>query len=97
MQQRPTSQANTGWFARRKWWVVGTGAVVCLLSWLAMGIGLALGVEFTTRLVLVTIAAVATEALIWLTAGAFGLSVFEARRSIWRYLRDAPKRWFASR
>lgn len=97
MQPKPTSQTQPGWFARRKWWLVGAGAVVCLLAWLATGIGLALGVEFTARLVLVTIAAVATEALIWLTAGAFGLSVFEARRSIWRYLRDAPKRLFASR
>lgn len=97
MQQKQTSQADASWFARKKWWVVGSGAVVCLLAWLALAIGLALDVEFTERLVLVTVAAVATEALIWLTAGTFGLSVFEARRSIWRYLRDAPKRLFASR
>ncbi len=97
MQNKQASHANATWFTRKKWWVVGTGAIVCLLAWVAMGIGLALDVEFTARLVLVTIAAVATEALIWLTAGAFGLSVFEARRSIWRYLRDAPKRLFASR
>lgn len=97
MQQKQTSQANATWFTRKKWWLVTTGALVCLLSWLALGIGLTLDVDFTARLVLVTVVAVATKALIWLAAGAFGISVFEARKSIGRTLRDVPKRLFASR
>ena len=82
---------------RRTWWVLGIGATVCLLSWLALGIGLLLGVGFTPKLILVTAAALTTEALIWLTAGMFGLSVLQARQRIWRALRDLPKRLLASR
>lgn len=71
---------------RRKWWIVGTVAAACAAAWLAMGIGLALGVSFTPRLVLVTIAALTTEALMWAAAAALGMKVFEMRRRIWRRL-----------
>ncbi|MEF3081585.1 hypothetical protein V3391_05085 [Luteimonas sp. SMYT11W] len=43
--------------------------------------------ERTTRLVLVTVAAVATEGLVWLSAALLGLRVFEARRQLWQTLR----------
>lgn len=92
-----TSVAHASQPTRRKWWVVGIGATICLLSWLALGVGLMLAVDFTPRLILVAVAAVTTEALIWLTAGVFGLTVFQARQRIWRALRDAPKRLLASR
>ena len=89
-KQTPVADASQP--TRRKWWVVGIGATICLLSWLALGVGLMLGVDFTPRLILAAVAAVTTEALIWLTAGVFGLTVFQARQRIWRALRDAPKR-----
>jgi len=59
---------------------------VCLLAWLALGIGLVTGVERTTRLTLVTIAAVATEGLVWLSTALLGLRVCKARRQLWQTL-----------
>lgn len=53
---------------------------------------LVLDVDFPARLALVTAAAVTTEALFWLIAAAFGLTVFEARQRIWRTIRDSPRR-----
>jgi len=72
---------------RRPWRWIALGGVVCLLAWIAAGIGLAIGVDRTTRLVLVTVAAVATEGLVWLSAALLGLRVFEARRQLWQTLR----------
>ena len=63
-----------------------TGAVVCLAAWTAVGVGYLLHVGVTTWTVLVVIAAVSSEALIWCLAAMLGLSVFEARRAIWRML-----------
>lgn len=73
-----------GW-KRRGWWL-GLGAAVCLSCWIALVAGLVLGVERSTQLVLVTVAAVATEGLVWLVAAVLGLRVFEARRALWRRL-----------
>lgn len=72
---------------RRPWRWIALGGVVCLLAWFALGIGLVTGVDRTTRLVLVTVAAVATEGLVWLSAALLGLRVFEARRQLWQTLR----------
>lgn len=73
--------------ARRRWRWIALGGGVCLLAWLAVGIGLAVGVDRTTRLVLVTCAALATEGLVWLSAALLGLRVFEARRALWQALK----------
>lgn len=62
------------------------GATVFLLAWLAVGAGFLLGVDRTTWTILVVIAAFASEALVWCIAAFLGLSVFEARRAIWRFL-----------
>ena len=94
-KQTPAADATRP--TRRKGWVLGIGATVCLLSWLALGVGLLLGVGFAPRVILVTAAALTTEALIWLTAGVFGLSVFQARQRVWRAVRDLPKRLLAPR
>lgn len=75
--------------ARRPWRWIALGGAVCVLAWIALGVGLALGVDRATRLVLVTVAALATEGLVWLTALLLGLRMFEARRRLWRKLRDA--------
>lgn len=63
-----------------------TGAVVFLAAWAAVGVGYVLHVEVTTWTALVVVAAFASEALIWCLAAMLGLSVFEARRRIWRWL-----------
>lgn len=73
--------------ARKPWRWIALGGIVCLLAWLALAVGLAIGVDRTTRLVLVTVAAVATEGLVWLSALLLGLRVFEARRRLWEKLR----------
>jgi len=77
---------------RRKWSLVIAAAALCLLCWLAMGTGLALGVGFTPRLILVTAAAVSTEVVIWLFAATMGLSAFQARRQLWRKLGEALRK-----
>ncbi|MDR6991595.1 hypothetical protein [Luteimonas sp. 3794] len=72
---------------RRPWRWIALGGVVCLLAWIAMAVGLALGVDRATRIVLVTVAAFATEGLVWLSAFLLGLRVFEARQRLWQALR----------
>ena len=58
--------------------------VAAVAAWIALGVGLYLDVSRQTRLILVVVAAVATEALFWSVAAALGLSVLEARKRIWR-------------
>lgn len=72
---------------QRKWWVLGLGAAVCVLCWIAMGLGLAFEVGFNARVGLVTLAAVSTEGLIWLAALVFGMRAFEVRRHIMQRIR----------
>ncbi|MGQ0798911.1 MAG: hypothetical protein ACT4NL_02205 [Pseudomarimonas sp.] len=73
---------NTG---RWRWLRLAVG--VCLLTWLALGIGLAADIGLTPMLVLATLAAVSTEGLIWLTALLLGINVYNARRHLWQRLR----------
>lgn len=72
--------------ARWRWLLLAVG--VCLSTWLALGIGLVADVGFTTMLALVTLAAVSTEGLIWLTALLLGMNVYSARRHLWQRLRE---------
>ena len=66
------------------WTLVAFLGVTAVCGWVALGIGLWMDVERTTRLILAIVAAVATEALFWTVAAALGVSVFEARKRIWR-------------
>ncbi len=77
---------------RRRWPWIALGAFVCLLAWIAVAAGLALDVDRTTWILLVTVAAFATEGLVWLTAALLGLRVFEARRQLWQKLRGVLRR-----
>lgn len=67
-----------------KKWLVGLAAVVCLSGWVAVALAAVLGAEAGPRLAAVALAVVATEALFWAAALTLGVSVFEARRKIWR-------------
>lgn len=80
--------ARRGAGVRRPWRWIALGGIVCLLAWIAVAVGFALGVDRATWFVLVTLAAVATEALVWLSALLLGLRVFEARRRLWLALRS---------
>ncbi|MDG2523431.1 hypothetical protein P7B02_18030 [Caulobacter segnis] len=71
--------------------VLGVAGAVCLASWIALGAGLAMGVDKPVRVVLVVIAAFATEALFWSVAAVLGVSVVQARKQIWAKL-TAPFR-----
>lgn len=73
--------ANGATPSRKRFWLV-LGATICLLSWLALGAGILLGVKAGTMIVLATLAAVATEALVWMAALILGVSVYQMRRNI---------------
>lgn len=62
--------------------MVGAGrcAAVCVLSWMALGLGLTLEFGITARRVLVTLAVVSTEGVIWLTALVLCMRALEVRR-----------------
>ena len=66
------------------WSLVIALAIAAVVAWIALGIGLYMGVEFKPRLILAVAAALTTEGLFWTTAAALGVSVVEARKRIWR-------------
>jgi hypothetical protein len=71
---------------RLKHWIGILGAAVFLLAWGALAVAFVVKVELALWTTLVVIAAFASEAMIWCLAAMLGLSVFEARREIWRTL-----------
>ena len=62
-------------------------ALALVLAWAAVAIGAALGVSKTAWVVLVTVAAFATEGAFWGVAAVLGISVIQARGRIWAWLR----------
>jgi hypothetical protein len=82
-----TSAAKPGVLSRGKGFLEVLAVlllVAAVAAWAALGIGLYLGVERGTRLILAIMAAVTTEALFWTVAALLGVSVVEARKRIWR-------------
>jgi fructose-specific phosphotransferase system IIC component len=71
--------------SRKFLWTLAALVGVCAVcGWIALGVGLYLDVERGTRFILAIVAAVSTELLFWISAAALGVSVFEARKRIWR-------------
>ncbi|GAA0623295.1 hypothetical protein GCM10009422_19170 [Brevundimonas kwangchunensis] len=66
------------------WTMAGLLAVCAVGAWISLGVGLYLDVSKGTRLILAVAAALSTELLFWTCAAALGVSVFEARKRIWR-------------
>jgi len=64
--------------------IVGAGCAFFVAAWAACLVGYFYGVDTAQWVVLVTIAAVATEALVWCAAAALGITVFQARKNIWQ-------------
>lgn len=62
-------------------------AAVLVLAWAGVAVGFAIGVAKTTWVVLLTVAALATEATFWVVAAVLGVSVLQARGRIWAWLR----------
>lgn len=63
------------------------GLLAFLASWIAVGVGYVMHVEKSTWVVLVVIAAFATEGLFWCVAFMLGMGLVEARKKIWRALK----------
>jgi hypothetical protein len=60
------------------------GAVLLVTAWSVVGIGLLVEVDRQLWTYLIIAAAIATEVFIWCMAAMLGLTIFEARRKIWR-------------
>ncbi|MBU1187981.1 MAG: hypothetical protein KKC01_03020 [Gammaproteobacteria bacterium] len=84
-EHRPAANHRKRLSKTKHWLLIG-GGIVCLLCWLALGIGWVMDTTRNTLIVLVTATAVATEGLFWLAAAVLGVTVFQARRKIWRWM-----------
>ena len=73
--------------------VIGiAGLTAFLASWIAVGVGYVMHVDKSTWVVLVVIAAFASEALIWCVAFMLGVGIVEARSKIWGWLKKPFRR-----
>jgi hypothetical protein len=63
------------------------GLAAFLASWIAVGVAYLIHVDKSTWVVLVVIAAVASEGLFWCVAFMLGVGIVEARNKIWRWLK----------
>ncbi|EKY28497.1 hypothetical protein HMPREF0185_01638 [Brevundimonas diminuta 470-4] len=61
-------------------------ALPAVIAWIIFGVGLYLGVESSSRLILAIAAAVATEAIFSSLAAALGVSVLETQKTLWRWI-----------
>lgn len=86
----PTDAAVTDSHAaqRRKWMWIKLAGAACVLSWVALAVGIGLDVGTGTMFVLATLAAVTTEGTIWLAALLLGVSAYQARRRLWETIRS---------
>ncbi len=69
-----------------KWIVLAVALIVCVAGWLGFGAVMVLGLSQAIKIGAFTGALLATEAVIWAGAFVLGVSIFEARRRIWRGL-----------
>lgn len=58
------------------------GVAVCLAAWLAFAMVLVLGIEGNMRLIMLTIALLLTEGVVWLSAAVLGITAFQMRMKI---------------
>lgn len=93
MQQTLKSQLNPPPAApvKRKgsrilWWIVGGLASIAVLSGIACAIVIYVDAGLTARLITATTFALSLEGTVWTTAAAVGVTVFEARKRIWRFI-----------
>ncbi|HEY0802675.1 MAG TPA: hypothetical protein VGD54_17700 [Steroidobacteraceae bacterium] len=66
-----------------RWTVVSLVGLVCLASWVSLGVGLFMHFNLRVWTLIVTSAAVSTDIFFWTLAAALGLSVFQARHQLW--------------
>jgi hypothetical protein len=69
--------------------VVGiAGLAAFVASWIAVGVGYLIHVDKGTWVILVVIAACASEGLFWCIAFMLGVGIVEARTKIWTWLKQ---------
>lgn len=82
-----TGKANLIRRGRAFFWLLSAlVAAAAAAAWAAVGIGYWMDVSRGTWVILVVVAALATEGLFWALAAALGLSVLDARKRIWRWI-----------
>lgn len=93
MQQTLKSQLNPPSVAPAKrkgsrimWWIVGALASIAVISGIACAIVIYIDAGMTARLIAATTFALSLEGTVWTTAAAVGVTVFEARKRIWRFV-----------
>jgi hypothetical protein len=73
--------------SRVMWWITGSLAVVAVLVWAGFFAAAYFGwMDKPVALVVATVGALALEGTMWAFAATVGVSVFEARKRIWRFI-----------
>jgi hypothetical protein len=91
-QMLATPSSNAAVPAKRKgsriaWWIAGGLAAFAVVVWAGFFIAAGLGaMDKPTAVVVATVGALALEGTVWCIAAAIGVSVFEARKRIWRFV-----------
>lgn len=69
------------------WGVAGLVGTVCIVTWIGFFIWAKMGwFDKPTAIVVATVGALSLEGTFWCIAAAIGVSVFEARKRIWRFV-----------
>lgn len=69
-----------------KWILPALAAAVSLTAWIVFGVGVALDWDKPLMIGIALVGAFGLEATMWTTAAALGITVFQARKSIWRWM-----------
>jgi hypothetical protein len=68
------------------WVITAILAVIVVCAWIAVYIGFQMDFDKPTMIGILTVTALSMEGLFWNIAAAVGVSVFEARKRIWRFV-----------
>ena len=80
----PAKPARKG--SKIMWAIVALLAIVAVAGWIAVFVGFQMDFDKPTMIGILTVTALSMEGLFWTIAAAVGVSVFEARKRIWRFL-----------
>ncbi|MCF7750794.1 hypothetical protein KQ945_08550 [Bacillus subtilis subsp. subtilis] len=62
--------------------ILAVGGAVCVAAWATVVISAAIGIGTTTRIVLLSVALLVTEAVFWGAAALLGMTVMQLRRNL---------------
>ena len=68
------------------WFLVGFLLVLAVVSFAGVWVGKAMGVDRPVLIGLLVVTGLSLEVAMWSTAAAVGMSIFETRKRIWRFL-----------